>query len=78
MFINISNHPSSKWTEEQKRVANACGSQRKYFPDDGGHKIVDVPFPRIDPGYSSQDIINLVEKFIDGPLAEHKRIVCYT
>lgn len=36
-FINLSNHPSSKWGEEQLAAARKYGD------------IIDVPFPAVDP-----------------------------
>lgn len=38
MLINLSNHPSSKWSEKQKQVANESYGE-----------IVDFPFPNVDP-----------------------------
>ena len=46
MFINFSNHPSAKWSEEQKTAA------RKYG------EIKDIPFPAVDPLWD----MNLVEE----------------
>jgi len=42
MFYNISNHPSADWSKEQTEAA--------------GGKIVDVPFPAVDPKWSSSDV----------------------
>lgn len=38
MLINLSNHPSSKWSEEQTQMANESYGE-----------IVDFPFPNVDP-----------------------------
>jgi len=38
MFYNISNHPSDKWGEKQYSEALRLGN-----------KIIDIPFPNIDP-----------------------------
>jgi len=38
MFVNLSNHPSSGWTNAQVVAAHRLGGQ-----------IVDVPFPAVDP-----------------------------
>jgi len=40
VLINISNHPVLGWSEEQKK----------------GYKIIDVPFPAIDPCASAESI----------------------
>jgi hypothetical protein len=37
MLINLSNHPSTFWKEEQKKAAVLYG------------KVVDLPFPEVDP-----------------------------
>lgn len=43
-FINLSNHPSSKWSDEQKAAAQKYGN------------TVDIPFPQIDPHASKWEI----------------------
>jgi hypothetical protein len=45
MLINLSNHPSAKWSNEQLTVAESYG------------RIVDLPFPEVNP--------NGDEKYID-------------
>ena len=42
LFINFSNHPSDRWTDEQKSAVDG--------------KIVDLKFPSIDPNWASGDI----------------------
>ena len=50
MFINYSNHPSAGWMDDQKNAASMeYGS------------IVDVPFPAVPVGYTSDDIRQLAE-----------------
>ena len=44
MFINLSNHPSSKWSEAQAEAAKQYGD------------IVDLPFPAVDPT-ADEDVI---------------------
>lgn len=60
-LINISNHPAETWTNEQKA---------------GWDIIIDIPFPEVDPNFSTQDIadiatdiINDIMPFIDGDTA---------
>ena len=47
ILINVSNHPSSSWSDEQKF---------------GWDKIIDIPFPEIDPSMEMSDIHNLANK----------------
>lgn len=48
MFINLTNHPSSGWSEEQLKAA------QKY-----SNRILDMKFPDIKPEYSTE----IVKKF---------------
>ncbi len=50
MFINLTNHPSDKWSEEQLEAARRYG------------EIVDLSFPIIEPTYSKDDIMFLVRE----------------
>lgn len=45
LFINVSNHPSSTWSVEQKQAALK-----------GGRMLVDVPFPNVPPTATRNDI----------------------
>ena len=45
VLVNISNHPSTNWSEKQK---------------EGWKEIVDIPFPKIDPRASEEEIIQMV------------------
>ena len=57
MFINYSNHPSAGWMDDQKNAASIeYGS------------IVDVPFPAVPVGYTSDDIRQLAEAEVKGIL----------
>lgn len=38
MLLNLSNHPSSLWCDEQKKAAETLFGE-----------IVDLPFPQVDP-----------------------------
>lgn len=52
MFINLSNHPSDNWSEEQLKAASIYG------------EIVDVPFPQIEPEATEEDIVNLSMEYM--------------
>jgi hypothetical protein len=41
ILINISNHPSAKWSEEQKK---------------GWDRILDIPFPQISPEWGEETV----------------------
>ena len=49
MLINISNHPSSRWDVKQTEAAHKLG----------GRRIIDLPFPQVDPAASTKDIEGL-------------------
>ena len=51
MFINLSNHPSSKWSEEQTEAALQFGD------------IVDLPFPQVDPNGDETYIARLANEY---------------
>lgn len=57
MFINISNHPSSKWPEAQKAAAEALGGQ-----------IVDIAFPAVSATATTQEVSDLAGD-VDGQVA---------
>lgn len=50
MFINLTNHPSEKWNEEQLKAAHRYG------------EIVDLSFPIIEPTFTKDDIMFLVKE----------------
>jgi hypothetical protein len=54
MFINFSNHPSDRWSEEQRFAAVELGG-----------KIVDVPFPNIEPTALLDDVKRLALVYFD-------------
>jgi hypothetical protein len=41
ILINISNHPSARWSEEQKK---------------GWDRIIDIPFPQISPEWGEETV----------------------
>lgn len=54
LFINISNHPSDKWSPKQIEAALDI---IKNGP------IIDAPFPQINPELSSEDVIEMADTF---------------
>lgn len=48
-LFNISNHPSSGWSEEQKR---------------GWDVIIDIPFPNTPPELSGEEVKKMVQEFL--------------
>ena len=52
-FVNYSNHPSSKWSEEQLAAANEIGT------------IVDILFPDVDPSATKEDITNMARESVN-------------
>lgn len=57
MFVNCSNHPSSKWDELQTLSVR----------DD----IVDIPFPNVDPHFSSAEVDEMAEDLCN-KILQHK------
>ena len=50
-FYNLTNHPSSKWSEEQKAAAlHMVGGEN------GDGEIVDIPFPNIPPEATGREV----------------------
>ena len=52
VFINCSNHPSSEWSDEQKKAAGR----------DGKVEIVDILFPEVDPQWGQKKIRSKAEE----------------
>lgn len=50
VFLNISNHPSEDWSQEQKQAALALG------------RLVDYPFPPVRPEADPEEIRELAGK----------------
>lgn len=53
MLINLSNHPVSKWSDEQLSAAQT------QFGD-----VVDLPFPTVDPQVDEETISALADDFV--------------
>ncbi|MCR4611984.1 MAG: hypothetical protein K5644_08820 [Lachnospiraceae bacterium] len=51
MFINLSNHPSDRWSKEQLVAAQKYG------------EIIDIAFPKIDANCSEEDVDKIVEDY---------------
>ena len=51
MFINLSNHPSARWSAEQTEAARAFGD------------IVDLPFPVVDPQADEADVAAVADAY---------------
>ncbi len=53
MFINLTNHPSLRWSGEQLKAAQQYG------------EVVDISFPNIEPYFSSKDINDLADEVVE-------------
>lgn len=53
MLVNLSNHPSDKWDKGQLDAASEYG------------KIIDIPFPTVDPNGDEQYIRLLSDKMVE-------------
>ena len=51
MLLNLSNHPSTSWTEPQLTAA--------------GSKVIDMPFPQVDPDGDETYIEQLAQEYCD-------------
>ena len=51
MLINCSNHPYEMWSEPQREAAGQYG------------KVVEVPFPQIDPAAEAEEIRKIVTEY---------------
>jgi len=54
MLINLSNHPSQNWSEDQRQAAVQQYSE-----------IIDLPFPQIDPEATAKAVQELAVEYID-------------
>lgn len=53
IFINLSNHPSSGWSEGQLTAAQRIGD------------IVDLPFPPVAPGASADEVKQMADGLVE-------------
>lgn len=65
MFINITNHPFADWSEEQLDAARSYG------------EIVDIPFPNIEPHFTTADISMLADELIATVLKKYATSVVH-
>ena len=64
-FVNFSNHPSARWSDEQAAAARQFG------------EIVDIPFPAVDPHASSRDLDVLSDRIMTQIMrAKPKAVLC--
>ena len=54
MFVNISNHPSSGWGEEQLESAREYGT------------VADLPFPNVNPEAGPLEVRDIAKELLDG------------
>lgn len=62
-FVNFSNHPSEKWDEKQKKESEVYG------------KIVDIPFPSVDPFSDEETIEKLADQYVEKILSYNPSVV---
>jgi len=55
MFLNISNHPSAKWTATQRAAAETLGTT-----------IQDVPFPNVPPFATTEEVAAMAKNLVAG------------
>ena len=53
MLINLTNHPSARWSEKQKAAADEFG------------EIVDVPFPQVEASADEQIVKSLAKEYLE-------------
>ena len=51
MLINCTNHPYEIWNDAQRKAAAVYG------------EVLDIPFPQIDPKWTTQDLRKLTENY---------------
>ena len=65
IFINFSNHPSDRWSNEQKKAALNYG------------EIIDIPFPSVDSNGDESYIKETGNKMIERIMSYHpKAVLC--
>ena len=68
VLINFSNHPMNEWSSEQFNTAKECYG-----------KIIDLPFPSINPEAGETDLMQLAEEYVKQilELEEHNNITVH-
>lgn len=54
MFVNVSNHPSSRWSDDQREAALTLGGE-----------IRDVQFPNVPPMATNDDVLDMAFDLVD-------------
>lgn len=65
VFINISNHPTTKWSGDQLEAIHS-------FPN--VDKIVDIPFPQINPEWDELDVLQKAEEMFNNIMHQYNDI----
>lgn len=65
MFVNLTNHPSTGWSKEQLTATEQYG------------EIVDIPFPNIEPDYTTEFVNSLAETTVNALTAFGKNITVH-
>ncbi len=67
MFLNISNHPSDKWSDKQREAALAISHELNKRDEDAeeGEQIgiEDIPFPNIPPNATTEEVEDMAHDF---------------
>lgn len=64
VFINLTNHPSCGWSEEQRTEAARYG------------EIIDMPFPAVPPMADSAQVEDMARELVERVLRESPAAVC--
>lgn len=65
IFINFSNHPSSNWSEIQK----------KEVYDQYHAQIIDIPFPQVSASVDEEAICSLAEEYVETICNHNPKVV---
>jgi len=72
VFLNISNHPSSKWSAEQIKAAQYCAVRDSEIIGEDNFtdfmadvEIIDISFPQIPAELMELDLIGLLTSFVN-------------
>ncbi len=64
MFVNLTNHPSASWSEDQLHAARQWGP------------IQDYPFPAVDPSADRDTVVQMAEIIAEDVLIMNPACVC--
>lgn len=65
VFINFSNHPSSNWSENQKKAVY----------DQYHAQIIDIPFPQVSASADEEAICSLAEEYVETICNHNPKVV---